>query len=99
MSNYNEIVSNWRTNWKTKTKHLSIKGCTTIDEVLKIAVKKAHSPSVARALKLDGLKTTKPRKEAEEYLIKEIKNKMNKTRSELEYDLWAEKICEKIRYI
>jgi len=99
MSNYNEIVRNWRANWKTKSKYLSIKGCTTIDEVLEIAVKKAHSPSVARALKLDGLKTIKPRKEAEEYLINEIKDKINKTLSELEYDLWVEKICERIRTI
>ena len=43
-------ISEWRRTWRTKTKSLSITGCTSLEKVVKVAIHKAHSPSVLRAL-------------------------------------------------
>lgn len=104
---YLSIVSNWRKTWSTKSKLLSIKGCTTEEEVIKVAIDKAHQPSVQRALKLEEDCSTKkdcstkiPRQKAKEYLLKEIPGILHETNITFaDYEKWAEKVCTEIRKI
>lgn len=92
-------IQNWRRTWKTKTKYLSITGCTTKEEAVKVAIYKAHAPSVSRAFNADGNSTKKARKEVASYLKGEILNALDKSFSFEEYDIWARNVVEKIRDI
>lgn len=97
---YINSINEWRRSWKTKTKYLSIVGCASEDEAIELAVKKAHSPSVARALKTNGRSTTRPRNAAGRFLAAEITAKLHKeTFTVEEYDSWASEVCTEIRRI
>lgn len=96
---YLSIVSNWRKTWSTKSKPLSIKGCTTEEEVIKLAIDKAHQPSVQRALKLEeGCSTNVPRQKVKEYLLKKIPDILQKKEITFDdYKKWAKEACKEIR--
>ncbi len=100
MKNYINTINTWRKSWSTKTKPLSITGCLTIEETVDEAVKKAHSPSVLRVLKTNGISTERPRKEAASYLTSEILTMISRTSfTNDEYDDWVRKVCTRIRDI
>jgi hypothetical protein len=92
-------IQEWRRVWRTKTKFLSITGCTTPEAVVKIAVKNAHAPSVLRALDCNGKSTKAPRTEVAHYLESELLEALNKAFTFKEYDEWASTVIEKIRDI
>lgn len=99
MTSHISSINEWRRNWKTKTKHLSITGCTSKEEVVKFAIHKAHSPSVLRALDTAGRSTKKAREEVARYLKNEVSNALTKSFTFDEYDAWAGTVIEKIRDI
>ena len=99
MTSHIFIINEWRRTWKTKTKLLSITGCTSTEEVVKLAIHKAHSPSVLRALDTDGKFTKNAREEVASFLKDEVSNALTKSFTFDEYDAWAGTIIEKIRDI
>ncbi len=99
MTSHISSISEWRRTWRTKTKSLSITGCTSLEEVVKVAIHKAHSPSVLRALDTDGKSTKRPRAEVAHFLKDEILNVLTETFTFEEYDDWSGDIIEKIRDI
>lgn len=103
MTHYESIIDHWRKTWHTPNDpHLSIVGCNSVEEVINIAVDKAHAPSVKRALKIDnGVSTKVPRAAAKAYLLTEInKEKLEQSPFTFdEYDEWAKRVCTKIRDI
>lgn len=97
MTSHASIINEWRRNWRTETKFLSITGCSSTEEVIKFAIHKAHSPSVLRALDTDGRSTKNARKEVARFLKDEILNSLTKSFTFDEYDAWAGTVIEKIR--
>ena len=93
------IINEWRRTWRTKTKRLSITGCSSTEEVVKISIHKAHSPSVLRALDTNGKSTKKAREEVARFLENEVLNALTKSFTFDEYDAWAGEVIEKIRDI
>lgn len=92
-------IDTWRRTWRTNTKALSITGCTDPESVVKLAVKKAHAPSVLRALNTDGTSTKNARNTVARYLEGELLEALGKTFTYEEYDIWAGNVIEKIRDI
>ena len=85
-------------NWKTKTKDLSIKEELSLDKIIVEAIKRAHSPSVNRALNTCGNSTRNPRENAANYLQTQIYELVNdSTIDERKFDLWIKEACYKIR--
>jgi hypothetical protein len=100
MTNYVNLINTWRRNWKTQTKYLAIVGCDSTNEAIKVAVKKAHSPSVARALKTEGVSTSTARNEVANYLEPKIADVLKRDSFTFEeYDEWASDVCTSIRGI
>ena len=99
MTSHISSINEWRRTWRTKTKYLSITGCTSPEEVVKIAIHKAHSPSVLRALDTDGKSTNRPRAEVASFLKNKILEALTKTFTFEEYDEWSGSIIVKIRDI
>ena len=99
MTEHISMINEWRSTWRTKTKALSITGCTSPEEVVKVAIHKAHSPSVLRALDTDGKSTKIPRDEVARFLKDEILNALTKSFTFEEYDEWSGTVIEKIRDI
>ena len=99
LTSHISTINEWRRTWKTKTKRLSITGCTSVEEVVKLAIHKAHSPSVLRALDADGKSTKNAREEVARFLKDEILNALTKPFTFDEYDAWAGTVTKKIRAI
>ena len=99
MTEHISIINKWRSTWRTKTKALSITGCTSLEEVVKVAIHKAHSPSVLRALDTNGKSTKKARKEVAHFLENVVLNALTQSFTFDEYDAWAGEVIEKIRDI
>ena len=97
MTSHISIINQWRRTWKTKTKRLSITGCTSAEEVVELAIHKAHSPSVLRALECNGRSTKNAREEVARFLKSEVLNGLTKSFTFDEYDAWASTVIEKIR--
>ncbi len=99
MTEYISMINKWRSTWRTKTKALSITGCTSPEEVVKVAIHKAHSPSVLRALDTNGKSTKKAREEVAHFLENVVLNALTQSFTFDEYDAWAGEVIEKIRDI
>lgn len=88
------------TGWTNRTgqRHLAIREINFLDEIIAEAIKRAHSPSVKRALNTFGIPTRAPREKAARYLQTEI-NKLlkNDEIDENEFDQWIEKACKQIK--
>ena len=93
-------ISDWRSSWATTSgRKISIKGCKSEEEVISLAIDKAHAPSVLRALKTGGKSTKLPRAKAKELLKKEISKVLHTSMSQSQFDDWNEKLCTEIRNI
>ena len=97
--NYNTI-SNWRATWATSsgTKKLAIQNAQNMNELISIAIDKAHAPSVIRALSTGGKSTQNARKAVKNDLMPQLSNLFKQSSmSQKAYDDFAKTACEKIK--
>ena len=95
-------ISNWRTNWTTSsgTKPLSIQNAQGMNELISLAIDRAHAPSVIRALSTGGKSTKIAKENAKKYLMpRMIKLFMQPITAmpQVKYDAFAKEACEKIK--
>ena len=93
---HKHLLNEWKT--RTRQRHLAIRGINFLDEIIAEAIKRAHSPSVNRALNTFGIPTRAPREKAAMYLQTEIKKLLkNNEIDENKFDQWIEKACKQIK--